>query len=377
MKTKLLKVLFGVLVTAMSLPAWGQTATSREAVADTIIEPYTFDDVETQEMDDELLSDLYIQDSNPDPIIEIGTAVSFPWNSINAFTHDQVDFGTGRQHFLTANLYWKWLVVGYSLPLANYTNGYDWKFSPRFGPILLQMGISRIKNYHIVNKNRFLDLVARKYYVDSDQLKNDIKLDGLETFNWHVGIEWFSNSRNFSPSSAFSQGYSRGQRVSAGSMLFGLWVQGNQIRNTKTAVSPMMQDVIDGISSNIGHFYDLGLGMGYGYNFVAREGKVVLGLYGLPYVSGVKTRRMISADDAYHYCVGFRAHARANVTYQYSKGFISLFTNYLGLLLLDRESTFMQNNVNVSLNFAFKLGIKSNKVPGHQAIDWVDRLIAQ
>ena len=78
-----------------------------------------------------------------------------------------------------------------------------------------------------------------------------------------------------------------------------------------------------------------------------------------------------------HFCYGVRTHGRVNCVYQHNYGFILLSTNWRGLFFYDSDFSYLQNIFSVDLSFSLKLGsvgIHHKHVPGHQFIDFVDKI---
>lgn len=329
--------------------------------------PFSIDEMAD---DVDIFADIYMQPSYDDPIVEVGTDVLYPFYSINPLQDNRVNFTTGGQTFLCANLNWKWLRIGYSYPLADYTHGYDLAFSPRIANFLIDLGLSRIRNYHVANTNSYAQSIG--------EASEDIQLDGLETFEWRCNLEWIMNPTYFSASSAFSQSYSSGQRVSAGSLLCGVAFGENRFKlNPSSDRSDKANEILANLPMQDNRIYNLSLGCGYGYNFVVRQGVFVVGLLFVPYLAVAHASYQLNGEDEGHLCFGFRGHGRVNCVYQYKYGFITLAYNWKGLYFDDNYFSYFQNNPSVTLSFALKLGeigVHHNKVPGHQIIDFLGNL---
>lgn len=329
--------------------------------------PFTIDDFAD---DVDIFAEAYMQPDYADPIIEIGTTVLYPTYSINPTLENHIDFTTGPQTFLTANVNWKWLRVGWSQPLADYTHGYDFSFSPRIAHFLIDLGISKIRNYKVLNPGRYAEKIGENV--------DDIQLDGLETFEWKCNLEWIMNPTYFSASSAFSQSYSCGQRVSAGSVLCGVAFGENRFSlNPSEGRSEKANEILSQLPMQDNRILNASLGCGYGYNFVVRQGKFVIGTLLIPYLTGARSSYQLAGRDEVHFCYGLRSHSRVNCVYQHKYGFILLSTNWRNIFLYDNGFSYMQNNFYLDLGFSLKLGmigIHHEKVPGHQIIDFIDKI---
>ena len=320
--------------------------------------------------DVDIFAEAYIQPSYDDPIIEVGTTVLNPTYSINPMLDSRIDFTTGVQTFLTANLNWKWLRVGYSYPLADYTHGYDFTFSPRIANFLIDLGISNIRNYKLLDPDRYAEKIGENV--------EDVQLDGLETFEWKCNLEWIMNPTYFSASSAFSQSYSCGQRVSAGSVLCGVAFGENRFKlNPSSSRSEKANEILSQLPTEDNRILNASLGCGYGYNFVVRQGQFVIGTLLVPYLTGARSSYQLSGQDRVRFCYGGRTHGRINCVYQHKYGFILLSTNWRGLFLYDTGFSYLQNIFSADLSFSLKLGevgIHHKQIPGHQLIDFVDKI---
>lgn len=329
--------------------------------------PFTIDDFAD---DVDIFAEAYMQPDYADPIIELGTTVLYPTYSINPALDNHIDFTTGPQTFLTANLNWKWLRVGWSQPLADYTHGYDFSFSPRIAHFLIDLGISKIRNYKLLDPSSYAEKIGES--------EEDIQLDGLETFEWKCNLEWIMNPTYFSASSAFSQSYSCGQRVSAGSVLCGVAFGENRFKlNQSIYRTEKANEILSNLPMQDNSIYSASLGCGYGYNFVVRQGKFVVGTLLIPYLTGARSSYQLAGQDVVRFCYGVRSHSRVNCVYQHKYGFILLSTNWRNLYFYDNGFSYMQNNFYLDLGFSLKLGmvgIHHEKVPGHQIIDFFDRL---
>jgi hypothetical protein len=319
--------------------------------------------------DEDILSDIYIQPEYNDPIVELGTRLQLPYYSINPFHDNRVDFSTGTQEFVSAFVFWKWFRFGYAFPLADYTRGYDFSFCPQVSNFYIELEISNIKNYKLQNRQDYADQIG--------QDKEDIQLDGLSTFSYHVNLEWICNKSYFSGSSAFAQSYSSGQRVSAGSMLLGIAVGRNSFRLDESSnQSAIAKEILANLPMQDNSIYNASVGCGYGYNFVVRQGKLVLGALLVPYLTGADALYQINGSDVSRFCYGMRAHGRLNLVYQWKYGFINWSSEYHDLFFYDNHFSYRCDIYSTSLSFAVKLGefgVKSNKIPGHQFIDYINR----
>lgn len=334
--------------------------------------PFTIDDLAD---DDDIFADIYIQPSYDDPIVEVGTKMLYPSYSINPFRKNSVNFTTGEQLYLSLNLDWKWLRVGYSYPLADYTHGYDFSFSPSVANFLIDLGISDIKNYKLHNPNRFF--VSPDGESAKQEEEQDVRLEGLETKEWRCSLEWIMNKTYFSASSAFSQSYSCGQRVSAGSMLCGVAFGENRFKVNNAERTEAANEILSHLPMLDNRLQNVSLGCGYGYNFVVRQGVFVVGALLVPYVSGARAHYKLDDLKENHLCFGFRSHGRVNCVYQYRYGFVTLATNWRGIYFNDNYFSYYQNAYSINLSAAFKLGelgIHHEKIPGHRVIDFLGNI---
>lgn len=357
--------LFAVLLLACSLAQAGE----QENAADSAVveHPLSIDELAD---DVDIFVEAYMQPNYDDPIIEVGTLVLNPTYSINPTSENRIDFTTGPQTYLTANLNWKWLRVGYSYPLDDYTHGYDFNFSPSIANFLIDLGISNIRKYKLLNPDRYAEKIGENV--------DDVQLDGLETFEWKCNLEWIMNPTYFSASSAFSQSYSCGQRVSAGSVLCGVAFGENRFKlNPSDSRSEKANEILSRLPMQDNRIYSVSLGCGYGYNFVVRQGQFVVGTLLIPYLTGARSSYQLAGQDVMHFCYGVRTHGRVNCVYQHNYGFILLSTNWRGLFFYDSDFSYLQNIFSVDLSFSLKLGsvgIHHKHVPGHQFIDFVDKI---
>lgn len=339
--------------------------------------PFSIEDMAD---DVDIFAEAYMQPSYDDPIVDIGIREFNPSYSVNPYRNNSVDFTTGEQRFLCANINWKWLCVGYAFPLADYTHGYDFSFSPRIANFKLDLGVSNIKNYLHDNPRNYRVPSFEENPAGEEPVKEEVRLDGLETFEWNCNLEWILNKTYFSASSAFSQSYSCGQRVSAGSMLCGVAFGENRFGLKPGASrSEKADSILSLLPMTNNRIYNLSLGCGYGYNFVVRQGRFVVGLLFVPYVAGAKASYRLHNQAEDHFCFGVRGHGRLNLAYQYRLGFVTVATNWKGLYFNDSYFSYLQSQYSVDVNFAFKLGefgLHHKKIPGHKIIDFVDRILS-
>lgn len=326
---------------------------------------------------------VYMQPSYDDPIVEIGHQYLTPFYSVNAFRPNRVSFTTGPQYYLTANLDWKWLRVGLAHPLADYTHGYDFRFSPSIANFQIDFSVSKIRNYRQTNNFDAFAYFDNRFDKEDDDAdtspeEQEVRLDGLETFEWKCSLEWILNKTYFSASSAFSQSYSSGQRVSAGSMLCGFAFGENRFKlNPSDSRTEEANQLLSQLPMKDNRIFNLSLGCGYGYNFVVRQGTFVIGTLMVPYLTMANSR--YDLNDVPQSRVGFggRVHGRLNCVYQYKLGFVTLAGNWHGFYLNDVDYSYFQNNFTVNVSAAFKLGefgIRHEKIPGHQIIDFLGNL---
>lgn len=332
--------------------------------------PFTIDDMAS---DEDIFGDIFIQPYENDPIVEIGTKQILPRYAINAFRDDEVIFTTGLQRYITANIYWKWFAIGYSIPMQNYTNGFSFSFCPLISNFLFELNISKIRKYKSSN---VVSLMLDEREEDDLEQIEEVMLDGLETFEWSLSSEWAFNKSIFSSSSLFSQSYSCGQRVSAGSLLAGAAVGQNSFKlNPDDSRSDTANAILSKLPMQDNRITNFSVGCGYGYNFVVRQGTFVVGAMLIPYVSGAFSHYKLEDDNVDQFCYGMRAHGRINCVYQYKYGFVSVSNDFHGLFFYDNRFTYYQSNLSLNINAAFKLGmlgVKHEKVPGHQFIDFVN-----
>ncbi len=329
--------------------------------------------------DSDILTDAYIQSVYPDPIIEVGFRNQLPVCTVNPFSKSNVRFSTGNQHFLILNLYWKWLTLGYSYAMADYTNGYDFIFSPQISNCVVNFEISNIRNYYLRNRSNLMDFanVLGDDQAGRDSLDN-LPLPGLETFFWHVNVEMGLNSDYFSTSSSFSTSYSNGQRINAGSLVLGVNVGQDRFKlNATDDRSLSSQSILENLPVRDNNNYNLSLGCGYGYNWVANQGDLVVGFLFVPYLAGAYSNYLIDDSRVYRFAYGARLHSRLNLVYQYKYGFVSLSGDYHSMFFYDNYFSYKRDIFAVCLSTAIKLGdfgIHSNRIPGHQFIDFFDKL---
>lgn len=328
--------------------------------------------------DVDIFADIYMQPTYDDPIVEIGLSSLTPYYTINPLRENKVGFSTGRQDFLTLNLDWKWLRAGYSFPLVNAANGYNFTFSPCIGNFYVDLGISRIRNYKSVALNNYWWQNQDKDEDDQDETPAGVRLEGLETFEWRCNLEWILNKTYFSASSAFSQSYSSGQRVSAGSLLCGAAFGENRFKlNPSEKRSEEANEILANLPMTDNRIYNLSLGCGYGYNFVVRQGVFVVGVLLVPYFSIAHASYELSGEDVGRICFGMRSHGRVNCVYQNKYGFVTLSSQWVGLYFNDDYFSYFQNNPSINLSVALKLGelgIRHEKIPGHRVIDFLGKL---
>lgn len=352
------------------------TIDSLSTTADTTpTHKFGFDDLAG---DEEVLAGYYVQPRYDDPIIEIGSRFLYPYTSINQYKDDHVNFTTGTQTFLSANLYWKWLAVGYDYPLADYTHGYSFRFSPLIKNINFDFNIIKIKKYSLISSsNIFKNNFDEKEFADIPQ--DSLSLDGLETFQWKLNVEWILNKTFFSSNTAFSQSYSGGQRVSAGSWIVGATVGEDRfLLNPSNSRSTIANEALSHLPMQNNKIFSLSVGCGHGYNFVVRQGKLVIGALLVPYFTIADAYYKYEGENIDKLCYGMRTHGRYSIVYQYYYGFVGLSLDFRGLFYYDGYFSYTQYNTTVSLNVALKLGsfgIHTDRVPGHKTLDFIGRIL--
>ena len=304
----------------------------------------------------------YVGAQCPHPMLEVGYKTKISTLDLYPESNPNLHMATDLQKLLSANIYWKWVRLGYSFALGNYNHGFNFDYSFTFGAFNMSANVAHVRNFKLVNRSDFSDFVG--------DCVDNVRFRDLRSTDWGVNLEYMLDHKRFSGLSVYDYSYHRPQLKSHGSPIFGLSYAYNSVQRRDFPQSLVADEVLDRVGVGYSYAYTANIGAGYGYSFSFADGKYVLGVMCVPYFSVGYSDYMVY-DESSETCVdglslGVRAKARTNFTYSYQYGAFSISAEYLGAFLPNDDFNYRRDIIVLRINHAFKLGeygLKSCKMP--------------
>lgn len=313
----------------------------------------------------------YVGAQNPHPMFEIGYRNKISYLGLYLEQSDNLHLHTDLQKLISANIYWKWVRLGYSFALSNYNRGFNFDYSFTFGAFNLSAGVAHVRNFKLINKSDYEGIPSEG---------EDVRLNNFRSSDWNINVEYMLNKKKFSGLSAYDYSYHKAQLKSHGSPIVGLSYAYNSFLKRDYDNNSDAGAVLNELAVDRGYIYTGNVGLGYGHNISFHHGKYVLGMFCLPYLAVGYADVMTDGQDSRtfdkDFGCGVRAHARVNFTYSYVYGAFSVSGEYNGAYLPFDQFDYRRDIVVLRINHAFKLGsygLKSCKMPLHKFMDNTQR----
>lgn len=310
----------------------------------------------------------YISAQQPHPMLELGLRYRLPYVDLYPNHGTALHCDTEMQPLLSAFLYWKWIKVGYNFALQNINKGFNFSYAINMGHMNVKFNVAHIRNLRLVNEKDYADV--------ANFTEDETRLRALKVTDYDLNVEYACN-KNYALLSGYDYSYHRAQLKSQGSGIVAAGYAYNGITKRNFKESAQADAVLATLPLDHADMHMLNLGGGYGYNVAMKGGRWVLGLVCVPYLTAGGSGYEFDGNHK-ELAYGIRTHGRANLTYNYKYGGISLAGEYNGAYLMNKEFDYRRDVFNIHLNHAFRfgeMGLKSGKVPGHQVIDWSQQML--
>ncbi len=261
-------------------------------------------------------------------------------SNFNDSIYSSNKFSTGNQHFLGADVSYKWVTIGYYFSLSpdNTKRNLDLHFSTAYKPIQLQINYSKLQNLN------YSFVISDNNFNKSDTLIQTKESD-ISITNTSLKVDYVFNYKKYCYSAAFSQGGK--QLKSKGSPLASLsYANESILLNNLSSEVKTSFDTIYGFDKGELNRFDLGVG--YGYNWVIFK-NWTLAFVELPNISYVRAEaNSITEDIIKINTVGFANQFKAGVIYTYKSAFIGSCVN--NTLIISNLNNVNYSNVYTSVN---------------------------
>lgn len=312
----------------------------------------------------------YVGAQYPHPMLEVGFRYRYPYMAILPEEGTNLHFDTEMQPLISAFIYWKWLKLGWNFALQPINKGFNFAYNINMGRLHFDVDIAHIRNLRLINESDFADSI------DFDG--EDVRMRALKSTNWGLNFEYTFN-KNYALLSGYDYSYHRAQLKSQGTGIVAASYNYNGFNKRHFGETEQADAVLDQIDFDHAKMNTVNIGGGYGHNLSFKGGRWVLGVVCVPYLAVGGAKYDYLGDSEHDFVYGLRAHGRVNLTYNYKKGGISLAGEYNGAYLKNDNFGYRRDVVNIRINHAFRLGeygLKNCKTPGHQFMDWSQKVLS-